>query len=118
MKIEIKTHFNKIGFTDAAVSAFKQGVADACDMTAPDSEDRCPVRTGALKSTIRIMSQYVRADYISQKIRAGKTAAPYANIVEIRQPFLRPALDENENAAVDNFEGLLEVEASRSIRWR
>ena len=54
----------------------------------------CPVRTGALRSTIRLEIINTESNSKSVRISVGDSHVNYAGIVEAKQPFMRPAFEQ------------------------
>lgn len=114
--------------TDQVVIAAKKALKDGVDNIASDAQRRVPVRTGALKESIRIDSLEDGTVYtISADARNPKDNYPYAPIIEFKQwrtrkgkkrkrkntAFLYPALEAQRYDLMRNIKSAMNEVISR-----
>ena len=95
------------------LTAAKQALKEGADMIVQDAKSRCPVKTGALKNSIKAKSLEDGAAYELTADAKNKRGIAYGQFVEfdprIAHPFLYPAMDAQRDAvnnrvkqAIDN----------------
>lgn len=94
------------------LTAAKQALKEGADMVVNDAKSRCPVRTGALKNSIKAESLEYGAAYEISADAKNQNNVAYGQFVEFSpngHPFLYPALDAQRDAvnnhvkqAIDN----------------
>lgn len=80
------------------LTAAKQALKEGADMVVNDAKSRCPVRTGALKNSIKAESLEYGAAYEISADAKNQNNVAYGQFVEFSpngHPFLYPALDAN-----------------------
>lgn len=89
---------------EEVVQAAKSAMAQSAAQVVEDAKNHCPVKTGALRDSIKATKQQGGAAY---KI----TSLYYGRIVElsprINTPFLFPALDQNRERIRDNIQAAI-----------
>ena len=97
---------------DAAKAALKEGA----DMVVADAKNRCPVRTGRLRDSIKAVPNKDGSVY-EIEANAQNNGIFYGAIVEfspkINKPFLYPALDANRQAIYEKVSAAI-TNAARS----
>ena len=85
---------------EVVAEAAKRAIAQSANEVVEDAKSRCPVKTGALKESIKATKQQGGATY---KI----TSLYYGRFVElspkINKPFMYPALDGNRDRLRENI---------------
>lgn len=89
---------------EEVVQAAKSAMAQSAAQVVEDAKSRCPVKTGALRDSIKAQKQQGGAAY---KI----TSLYYGRCVElspkINKPFLFPAIDQNRDRIRDNIQAAI-----------
>lgn len=86
---------------EGVLTAAKRGLKEGGDIVVQDAKSRAPVKTGKLRDSIHAVEKENGA--VQELIADAKndSGVPYAKIVEysprINRPFLKPALDANQN---------------------
>lgn len=116
-------------FIDQTISpAVEKSVAAACQLIQKTAQGYCPVRTGALRDSIQVVTvreaftkvsgsvgtSLYYADYVEYGTGRRGGQAPYPHVMswpgQSPQPFMRPAIDESRSAIDDLFRENLRVE--------
>ena len=106
---------------EAAKAELKKGV----DVVLADAKQRCPVRTGALRDSIKAVANkdgtvyWLSADASKESAKSPTGRFYYGAAVEfspqINKPFLYPALDAHRQEIWDNVDNAIQKAAARSI---
>jgi hypothetical protein len=86
------------------IGAFSGGVDETIKKVYSDSQKSCPVETGKLKRSGKILPAKDGGDDIYGRVIY---TADYAIYPELDKQFLRKALIRNEKGSLENFEGKL-----------
>lgn len=86
------------------VDAAKAALKDGADMVAADAKNRCPVKTGKLRDSIKAVPNRDGSVY-EIEANAQNNGVYYGAIVEfspkINKPFLYPAMDANRQTVYE-----------------
>jgi len=103
--IEVKQEWYGDQVSKAIIDALFDGVLDSLPPILSDAKSKCPVDTGKLKRSGKILEAKRDGDEIYGRVIFD---VDYAVFAEFRKPFLRPALHKNETILLKNFEDKLD----------
>ena len=98
------------------LTAAKQALKEGADMIVQDAKSRCPVRTGALKNSIKAESLEYGAAYEISADAKNQRGIAYGQFVEFSpngHPFLYPAFDAQKDAVKNHVKQAIDNAVAR-----
>ena len=91
-------------FGESVAEAAKEAIAQSADEIVADAKSHCPVKTGALRDSIKATKQQGGAWYKISTLYYGRFVELSP---KINKPFLFPALDQNRDRIRENIQAAI-----------